>query len=144
VVSLVRSGSIAKVRDVVGVYMNPPGHALVYALNTATIGGTALTGNQLITEISAYVIGTPDAIGKFVLPLANPALAAVRVDFASCAADGRKGKARWATRIPAARRSRRLFRINPAIQRGGFAPYANFAYIGRELHTERWLSTSWL
>lgn len=57
VVSLVRFGSIAKVRDGVGPYMNPPGHALVYALNTATIGGTALTGNQLISEISAYVTG---------------------------------------------------------------------------------------
>ena len=34
--SLVRFGSIAKVRDVDGVYMNPPGRALAYALNTAT------------------------------------------------------------------------------------------------------------
>jgi hypothetical protein len=51
--------------------MNPPGHVFVYALNTATIGGTALTGNQLISEISACVIGTPSAIGKFVLPLTN-------------------------------------------------------------------------
>jgi hypothetical protein len=53
-----------KVRDVVGRYMNPPGPALVCALNTATIGGTALTGNQLISEISACVIGTPSTIGK--------------------------------------------------------------------------------
>jgi hypothetical protein len=52
--------------------MNPPGRALVYALNTATIGGRALTGNQLISEISAYVTGRPDTIGKFVLPLTNP------------------------------------------------------------------------
>jgi hypothetical protein len=64
---------MAKVRDVVGRYMNPPGHALVYALNTATIGGTALTGNHLISEISACVIGTPSTIGKFVLPLTNRA-----------------------------------------------------------------------
>jgi hypothetical protein len=53
--------------------MNPPGRALVYALNTATIGGTALTGNQLISEISACVIVTPSTIGKFVLPLTNRA-----------------------------------------------------------------------
>jgi hypothetical protein len=70
-VSLVRFGSIAKVRDVVGVCMNPPGHTLVYALNTAAIGGTALTDNQFISEISACVIGTPSTIGKFVLPLTS-------------------------------------------------------------------------
>jgi hypothetical protein len=40
VVSLVRFGSIAKVRDVVGLYLAPPGHAVVYALKIATIGGT--------------------------------------------------------------------------------------------------------
>jgi len=44
--------------------MNPPGPALVYALNTATIDGRTLTGNQLISEISACVIGTPSTIGK--------------------------------------------------------------------------------
>lgn len=60
-VSLVRFGSIAKVRDVVGVCMNPPGHTPVYALNTAAIGGTALTDNQLISEISACVIGARPA-----------------------------------------------------------------------------------
>jgi hypothetical protein len=64
VVSLVSFGFIAKVRDVVGRYMNPPGPALVYALNTATIDGRTLTGNQLISEISAGVTGPPSTIGK--------------------------------------------------------------------------------
>ena len=41
----------------------------VYALNTATIGGTALTYGQLISEITPYVIGVTSTIGKFVLPL---------------------------------------------------------------------------
>jgi hypothetical protein len=54
--------------------------------------GTALTGNQPVSEISAYVVGTPSTIGEFVLPLTNPALAAVRVDSASCAADAREGQ----------------------------------------------------
>jgi Raf kinase inhibitor-like YbhB/YbcL family protein len=41
----------------------------VYALSTANIPGTALTYNQLISEISPYVIGVTSTIGKFVLPL---------------------------------------------------------------------------
>lgn len=109
--------------------MSRPGHALVYALNTATIGVTALTDNQLISEVSAYVIGTPSTIGKFVLPLTNPALAAVRMDFASCAADAREGQSKMGDPHTRGEAKQRLFRINPAIRRGGFASYANFAYM---------------
>jgi Raf kinase inhibitor-like YbhB/YbcL family protein len=40
----------------------------VYALSTASIPGKALTYNQLMSEISPYVIGVTSTIGKFVLP----------------------------------------------------------------------------
>jgi len=43
----------------------------VYALDTTSIPGTALTYNQLVTAISPYVIGATSTIGKFVLPLGS-------------------------------------------------------------------------